>query len=74
MRHLPTIRKLVLQATPTGRFVKTKDAQWAKLVAMAVDPDFVLVAAFCAIGLLTVLNLLLWFPDIGILIEQSNQF
>ena len=38
-----------------------------RLVTAISNPDFVAVAAFCAIGLLATVNLLLRFPDIGAL-------
>jgi hypothetical protein len=45
-----------------------------RLVTAVSDPDLVTVAAFSAIGLLTAINLILRFPDVGAIIEQYNQF
>jgi hypothetical protein len=36
--------------------------------------DFLVVAAFSAIGLLVMLNVILRFPDLGTVIAQFNQF
>jgi hypothetical protein len=44
------------------------------LLAAISKPDFVTIIAFCTIGLLTTLNLILRFPDFGAIIEQYNQF
>jgi len=43
-------------------------------LAATSTPDFQTVIAFCAIGLLVMLNVMLRFPDIGIVIEQFNKF
>jgi hypothetical protein len=40
----------------------------------AVNPDFLTVAAFSVVGILVMLNLILRFPDLGLLIAQYNQF
>jgi hypothetical protein len=37
-------------------------------------PDFLTIVAFCVIGLLVTVNVILRFPDFGALIEQYNQF
>jgi hypothetical protein len=47
------------------------DGSWLKLVT---DPDLQAVVAFCLIGLLLALNLMLRFPDMGAVIAQYNQF
>ncbi len=36
--------------------------------------NLLIVASFCAIGLMITANLILRFPDLGGLIEQYNQF
>ena len=40
----------------------------------ALNPDFLAVAAFSAIGILVMLNVMLRFPEFGTLIAQYNQF
>jgi hypothetical protein len=54
--------------------LKTARTVWFKFLALISKPDFIAVVAFCAIGLLTTLNLILRFPDFGAVIEQYNQF
>jgi hypothetical protein len=39
-----------------------------------MTPDLLAVVAFCLVGLLLALNLILRFPDFGAVIEQYNQF
>jgi hypothetical protein len=39
-----------------------------------LNPDFLVVAAYSAIGLLVMLNAVLHFPELGALIVQFNQF
>ena len=53
---------------------KTATAAWYRLVDAISKPDFIMIVAFCAIGLLTMLNVMLRFPDLGSLIERYNQF
>jgi hypothetical protein len=45
-----------------------------RIVAALENPDFLAVVAFCLIGLLVALNLILRFPVFGAVIEQYNQF
>jgi hypothetical protein len=72
MRHLPVIREPQPRTKPTGRLVNAEGTHWAKIVA--ADPDLVPIVAFCTIGLLMALNMMLWFPNIGAVIAQSNLF
>jgi hypothetical protein len=53
---------------------KTATAAWYRLVDAISKPDFIMIVAFCAIGLLTTLNVILRFPNLGSLIELYNQF
>lgn len=53
---------------------KTAGTVSFRLLALISNPNFIAVAAFCAIGLLATLNIMLRFPDFGSLIEQYNQF
>jgi hypothetical protein len=39
-----------------------------------INPDLVVTVQFCAIGLLSMLIVMLSFPDLGALIERYNQF
>jgi hypothetical protein len=74
MRQLPITRELQPLTKPTGGLVNAKGTRWTKLVGMAADPDFVPVVAFCVVGFLIALNMMLWFPNIGAVIAQSNLF
>ena len=47
---------------------------WDWLVECLDNRDLQAVAAFSIIGLLIVLNLMLFFPNLGTLIAQYNQF
>lgn len=47
---------------------------WDWLVERLDNPDLQATAAFCLIGLLVTLNLMLFFPDLGVLVAQYNQF
>jgi hypothetical protein len=69
MNPLPKARGILplTQAKPTGN-------AWYRLLAAISKPDFITIVALCAIGLLTMLNVMLRFPDLGSLIEQYNQF
>ncbi len=50
------------------------ETAWYRLLAAVSKPDFITVVAFCAIGLLMTLNVMLRFPNLGSLIELYNQF
>jgi len=47
---------------------------WQRLYVTVTDPDLLTVVAFCLIGFLLTLNVMLRFPDLGAIIEQYNQF
>jgi hypothetical protein len=53
---------------------KTTRTGWYQWVAAILASDLMAVVAFCAIGLLATLNVILHFPDFGILVESYNQF
>jgi hypothetical protein len=53
---------------------KTARTTWYRLLAAISEPDFITIVAFCMVGLLTMLNVMLRFPDLGSLIELYNQF
>jgi hypothetical protein len=58
---------------PLTQAETTGDA-WYRLPTAISKPHFITIAAFCTIGLLTMLNLILRFPSFGAIIEQYNQF
>ncbi len=74
MSQSPVIRKLQPLEKSKGRLVDETPSQWPQLFAIFTDPDLPMIIAFCLLGLLLTLNLILRFPDFGALIEQYNQF
>ena len=73
MKHLLT-REFEPTAKPEDRRFKTLQMTWDRIVAATTNPDLIAVMLFCAIGLLIALNLILRFPDAGLLVEQYNVF
>jgi hypothetical protein len=55
----------------TSRSIKSAGA-WLR--AAKADPDLFIIVAFCLIGLLVTINVILRFPDFGISVEQLQQF
>jgi hypothetical protein len=53
---------------------KTTGPAWYRLLAAISKSESITIVAFCAIGLLIMLNVMLRFPDLASLIEQYNQF
>ena len=49
-----------------------KAVPWSWLAAATKDPNLALVMAFCAIGLLASVNMMLRVPDFGAIIGQLN--
>jgi hypothetical protein len=74
MKHLLT-RELEPTAKPEDRRFKTLQMTWDRIVAATTDnPSLIAVMLFCAIGLSITLNLILRFPDAGLLVEQHDVF
>jgi hypothetical protein len=69
---------MTLLTRPRDSLVKStnRPANRAKtaLVATTTNPDLIAIVALCAIVLLTMINVILRFPDLGALIERYNQF
>jgi uncharacterized membrane protein YdfJ with MMPL/SSD domain len=59
---------------PADRRTRRTETEWSRLVTVIADPDLHAVVAYCLMGLLLTLNLILRFPDLGAIIEQYNQF
>ena len=59
---------------PADRQTRRTETEWSRLVTVIANPELHAVVAFCLIGLLLTLNLILRFPDFGAIIEQYNQF
>jgi hypothetical protein len=47
---------------------------WQRVLAAIAEPNFLTIVAFCTIGLLLTLDVMLRFPDFGSLMESYNQF
>jgi hypothetical protein len=58
----------------TDRRTQESETEWSRLFTAIANPDLHAIVAFCLIGLLLALNLILRFPDFGAVIEQYNQF
>jgi hypothetical protein len=65
------IRELKALAKTTNHYIDPTKPSWRELLT---DPDMYAVVAFCLIGILLALNLMLRFPDMGAVIAQYNQF
>jgi hypothetical protein len=74
MNKQPRSREFQSLAKTKDHHVNATDGSWHRLVSAITDPDLLAIAAFCLIGLLLMLNLMLLFPDLGALIAQYNQF
>ena len=68
-KQQPKVRELQVLPQP-----KNANESWLRVYAVLTDPDLQIVAAFCLIGLLLMLNLIFRFPDMGAVIAQYNQF
>ena len=62
------------RVNPTNRQAEKTGTEWSRLVTAIANPDLHAIVAFCLIGFLLALNLILRFPDFGAVIEQYNQF
>jgi uncharacterized membrane protein YdfJ with MMPL/SSD domain len=71
---LSATRLLQFLVNPTNRQAEKTGTEWSRLVTAIANPDLHAVVAFCLIGFLLALNLILRFPDFGAVIEQYNQF
>ena len=71
---LSATRLLEFLINPTNRQAEKTGTEWSRLVTAIANPDLHAVVAFCLIGFLLALNLILRFPDFGAVIEQYNQF
>jgi hypothetical protein len=61
---------MTMFATKTG----PEERRRPRLVAALANPDLLAIVAFCFIGLLVTLNLILRFPVFSAVIEQYHQF
>jgi hypothetical protein len=59
---------------PTELRARSAARQRSRRVAALIDADLIAIVQFCLIGLLVTLVVMFWFPDLGALIAQYNQF
>jgi hypothetical protein len=59
---------------PTELRARSAARQRSRRVAALIDADLIAIVQFCIIGLLVTLVVMFWFPDLGALIAQYNQF
>jgi len=71
MTRLPKAHDFLPLIKSTGRHSNIAKTAWYLVVT---NPDLLAVIAFCLIGVLLALNMILRFPDFGAVIEQYNQF
>jgi hypothetical protein len=74
MTRLPKAYDFPPLIKSTDRHAKTTKIAWYRMVATIMNPDLLAVIAFCLIGVLLALNIILRFPEFGAVIEQYNQF
>ena len=74
MPQFRMLRELQPLPQPGARPIAVGATPWRRLGAAMADPQFVAVAAFCAIGLLITMNVILRFPDFGATLVQFQQF
>jgi hypothetical protein len=77
MTLLPEARRSPPPPKSTGRptgMATTWRTTWRQAAAAIMTSDLIALVAFCLIGLLLALNLILRFPEFGAVIEQYNQF
>ena len=73
MTQLPVMREHQ-SLGKSGRRNNGAKTAWHRLIAIGIDPELVIVVAFCAIGLLATVNVMLRIPDFGATIEQLEPF
>jgi hypothetical protein len=74
MTQLHLERKLQPLEKVAGRRGNDAETVWYRFVATVAHPEFIAIVAFCAIGLLVTVNVILRFPDFGATFEQFGQF
>lgn len=70
MAQLPVSHDLQPVLKPRARPDSAITEAWRKLEALVTNPEYLAIVAFCLVGLLAMLALMAYFPDLGLLIEQ----
>jgi hypothetical protein len=63
-----------LPLVKSDRPANSTKTQWHQFTTTMTNPDLIAMVALCAIALLTMINVILRFPNLGALIERYNQF
>ena len=74
MSRLSITRKSQPTTKSGRRDVGAAQKDWPSFVEAPPNPNLLTIVALCLIVLLVALNLIFLFPDIGVVIEQYNQF
>ncbi|MGC2661658.1 MAG: hypothetical protein WA324_27190, partial [Bryobacteraceae bacterium] len=72
MTLLPKAHDFLPPTKSTGRPASSTKTSLRRAVSATLTPDLLAIAAFCLIGLLSSLNMILRFPDLAAVIEQYN--
>jgi hypothetical protein len=72
MTQLPAGSKL--QPLTKPRNLRSAETSWDRFIAAINNTELLVIIAFCTLGLLITLNVMLRFPGFGAVIEQYNQF
>jgi len=70
MTQPPVARNIPRSMKSPTRQSGGAEAAWSRFVAMITNPDLIMIVAFCMIGLLVTVNVILRFPDFGLTAEQ----
>lgn len=74
MTQSPARRELQPLAEPASRQIEAVKSAWHRTIAIVTNPSLVMICAFCAIGLLVTVNLILHFPNFGAMMVEYEQF
>ena len=71
-KQQPKVREL--EASPKAKSRHVVNDSWCRVYATLTDPDLLIVAAFCGVGLLVMLSLIFRFPNVVAAVGEYNQF
>jgi hypothetical protein len=71
---MPMRGELPAVAARTYAPATAKGAAWSRFIAAISDRELQFVVAFCAIGFLLAINVILRYPDFGALFAQTASF
>ncbi len=70
MSQPPVARNISRSMKSPTRQSGATEVACSRFVAMITNPDLIMIVAFCMIGLLATVNVVLRFPDFGLTAEQ----